>query len=327
MAHWSEDIERQIIMALAQRNVESGHFDPDGSEQLWSWQGKRRVAIKDVLGLELPAVYGPPRAELIEGKAETPEKGQLWRIETERDNQAEVFLRSAPPADQLIGYILRLFDQTNRAPQEAFCESMSHLGRTGLATSLRGAESAEKLAELAEIYLGLGRCYGDVTVIDLMRILDHLEDQFRIDSEPIVLMVSGYAIPLGLAYGAIDQRVSGFILDYTDAPKAVNEPTGIAPFFLGQYSQLGANPGLVMLQCCAPRPMVIVGRPPKAEESWLKDSKAGVLSFTAQLEELKRTYDSAGCPERLTIIEPDQPKPTLEELTSQIIVHFSDPDA
>jgi hypothetical protein len=220
------------------------------------------------------------------------------------------------------GFVLRVFDTLKQDTQEAFCSAVSEAGLTGVAMGLRGADSPEKLLELAEVYLGLGRCYGEAITVDLMRIVDHLENESGAEGEPIVLVLSGFAIPVGLAYASIDQRISGLIIDYTDVPRSVIEPAGTPPFFLASYAALGPNPPLVMLQCCATRPMTIIGATGKTNESWLGDPIAGVLSFANQLAILKRTYDATGNSERLTIIDADQPRPKMKELATQIMSQF-----
>jgi len=319
MPHWSDSIERQIIMAMAQRRNESGHFDPESSGQLWAWQGRRRISIKETLGLELPGVYTPPLGQVLQGDKDNPSLGQTWQVETEKNNFVKLFLKSPKKTDSSAGFVIRVFDSLNSESQEAFCSAISETGMTGVALGLRGANSPERILELAEIYLGLGRCYGETITIDLMRIVDHLENEAGAEGEPIVLVLSGFAIPVGLAYASIDQRISGLIIDYTDAPQAIIEPTGTPPFFLASYAALGPNPPLVMLQCCAPRPMTIIGSPEKVNEIWMTDPVAGVLSFADQLTILKRTYKNAGNSERLTIIDRNQPRPQIKELAAQIL--------
>ncbi len=323
MARWPGLIERQLVNALIKKCETSGHFSKDSPEQLWVWQGQRRVSIKDALGLDLPTVYGSRKSRVILGHPAKPTAGQVWHIETEPDVLAELHVRSSEPVPgQPTAYILQLSQTADYDLQGKFTQTVSELGLVGVSAPMRGAETPGGMAELAEIYLGLGRCYAGGQVTDLLRMTDHLENQFEIEGEPIVLVLSGMGIPIGLAFAAIDQRVSAVIVDFRDAPKSITTPVGGPPMFINQYVNLGPNPLLVLAQCCAPRPMTVVGTPPDAQTPWLANPKSGVIPFTEQLTHLQAAYQASGNPERLKIIRYDKPEPSIVDLIRQTLEPF-----
>ncbi len=320
MGHWPELIERQLANALVKKCAERGHFSLESPEQLWVWQGRRRVNIKEALDLELPTVYGPPRARVIIGDPRKPNLGQTWHIETEPENLMELHLRTGtPPAGQPTAYVLQLSTVFDHEPQKQFIARIGEMGLVGMSMPLRGSDQAGGIKELAEVYLGLGRCYAGAVVTDLIRVIDHIDTHFTVEGEPIVLVLSGIGIPLGLAFAAIDQRISAVIVDFTSAPKSIIFPTAQPPFFMNQYLNLGPNPLLVLAQCCAPRLMKIIHLPENAQTPWLENEKSGVLAFTEQLKHLQTAYQTAGNPDRLEIIGPDQPKPDLRELIKKVL--------
>lgn len=313
-----------MVNNLIKRCANHDHFRKDSPEQLWVWQGQRRVDIKESLGLELPSVYGPPKAKIIHGRIDQPFSGQFWHVETAQDITTDLCLRTAA-AGRPAGYVLKLSESADREPQEKFCRTINQMGLAGVSVPLRGCDQPAGVFILAEIYLGLARCYAGSVVTDLMRVIDHLEHQFSIDVEPIVLMLSGLGIPAGLALTAIDQRISALVIDFTSAPKSILAPVGSPPFFKDQFLHLGPNPLLVLAQCCAPRPMAIVNYPPDAQAPWLKNHKVGVLSFVDQLAQIQNAYDAANYTERLQIFGPDKTQPQIPDLIRQSLEYFQNP--
>jgi hypothetical protein len=303
MAQWPNFIERQLLNALNRASTGGGRFDKDTAEQLWVWQGKCRVDIKEALTMEVPMVYGPPKAKIVRGSTDHPEKGQLWHVETENDNLIEVHMQTPPPIiDQSSRYLLHVTDQIDRESHQAFCKKSSAMGLGVVSYPLRNAGTQESIAELAEIYLGMGRCYGGASAMDLLRVTDHMEQLFNIEGEPLILMVSGLAIVPGLAFAAIDQRISGVIVDFRSAPATVIQPTGFPPLLKEQYVHLGANPLLTIMQCVAARPMMLIGTIEEAKEPWIKNAKSGVLSFADQIKAVEELYVSQHAGEQLTIV-------------------------
>ncbi len=324
MTQWPDLIERQVASVLSKKCTRVNHFTKDGPEQLWIWQGQRRVDIKDALGLELPTIYGPPRFHIAVGQPGKPELGQLWKIETTADQFTDLYLHAdVSTAAQPTAFILRVFDRDDPSEQKDICRQISQEGLIGLATHLRGAAKPEIMAQLAEIYLGIGRCFAGAVVSDFLRIIDHIEHQFNIDGTPIVLILSGLAIPMGLAMAAIDQRISALVVDFDESSTPFLEPSGRAPLFINQYLHLGANPFLVLCQCYAPRPLLVIHRLQDAAKPWLSDSRSGILSFAEQLDLLKGTYDAAGYPDRVETISPDNPRPNLTEMVKISIEYYT----
>lgn len=307
MAQWPNLIERQLLNALNRAGTGGGRFDQEAADQLWVWQGKCRVDIKEALTLEVPMVYGPPKARVVRGDPDHPEKGQLWHVETEKENLIDVFMQTPPPiVEQASRYLLRVTDQIDREVHQAFCRKISAMGLVGLSSPLRNAGTPESIAELAEIYLELGRCYGGAAATDLLRVIDHLEQHFNIEGEPLILMVSGLAILPGLAFAAIDQRISGVIVDFRFAPAEVVKPTGFPPLLKEPFVHLGANPLLTIMQCVATRPMMLIGDLPDAKEPWIKNAKSGVLSFADQIKAVEELYLSENAAEHLTIVKTEE---------------------
>jgi hypothetical protein len=323
MTHWSELIEHHFASAFSRNSIKVNHFTKDSPEQLWAWQGHKRVNIKESLGLELPAIYSPPKARVIIGHPNEPEKGQTWHVESELDVLLELHLRTSPLAvGKNVGYVLQICEQSHRQTQKEFCSSIIEMGLVGLSVSPRGSYEMNGIQEFAELYQGLGRCYAGAAVYDLIRVIDHMEHHFKIDIEPIVLVLSGKMIPIGLALGAIDQRISAVIIDFTHSAAPPFVPDGSVPLFKQVYDHLGPNPWLILTQCFAPRPITLIHLPAQSEESWLKNPKAGVMSFSNQIESLSSTYEAAEYPQRLTIIPTDKPRPSLMELVKQSLELF-----
>ncbi len=318
MGHWPKLIERQLANALVKKCAACGHFSKESPEQLWVWQGQRRVNIKEALGLELPTVYGPPRARVIIGDPNKPHLGQTWHVETEAETLTELHMRTGTQVTgQPTAYVLQLSTVFDHEPQKQFTAQISEMGLVGLSMPLRGSEQPGGVEELAEIYLGLGRCFAGAVATDLLRVIDHLESHFAVEGEPIILVLSGIGIPLGLAFAAIDQRISALIVDFTSAPKSIIIPAGHPPLFTNQYLHLGPNPLLLLAQCCTPRPMKIINLPPEAQTPWLENGKSGVLPFTEQLTQLEVAYQAADNPDRLEIIPPDKPRPNITDLVKK----------
>jgi hypothetical protein len=303
MAQWPNFIERQLLNALNYASNVHRHYDTDNAEQLWAWQGKCRISIKESLGTQIPAVYSPPKARMLRGKTERPEKGQLVQIETENDNVVEINIQTPPPlVEHAPKCLLKVSDEIDREYHQTFCEKASKIGLTGVSFAMRNAGIRESIGELAEIYLGLGRCYGGAVVQDLFRVTDYLEQQFNTEGEPMFLMLSGLAILPGLAFAAIDQRISGVIVDFRSARGAIERPTGFPPFLKEQYIHLGANPLLSIMECVATRPMMFIGEPAESKEPWIKGGKTGVLSFAAQRKCIEEVYESENASDQLMIV-------------------------
>lgn len=317
MTQWSEMIERHLADTLAQCCAKAGHFGEENTEQLWVWQGHRRVHIKEALGLALPPVYRPPKADLAGNQPTSSFEGQRWLVETEPNLLVDVHVHTGAAKPR--GYVLRVFEAADPEPQREFCRRVSELGLLGLSTALRGSDVPNGLHRLSEIYLGLGRCYAGAAAGDLLRVLDFVDQQFMAEGTPILLVLSGVGIPLGLAFAAIDQRVSGLIVDFTDAPAWILAPTGQPPLFLSPYLRLGPNPLLVLAQCCAPRPMTLVHPPTQTPAPWLQNRNSGVLPLVDQLVELQCTYQAAGGADRLNIVMPDQPPPSVLDLIAKYL--------
>jgi len=320
MGQWPQLIERQLAGALLKKCASCGHFSKDSPEQLWVWQGQRRVNIKEALGLELPTIYGPPRARVIIGDPQKAHQSQTWHVETEPENPIELYLQTGlPTGGKPAAYILQLSTVSDPETQKQFTAQIGEMGLVGLSMPLRGSNHPGGIEELAEVYLGLGRCYAGAVATDLLRIIDHVENHFGLEGEPIVLVLSGIGIPIGLAFAAIDQRISALIIDFTDAPRSLLAPAGRPPLFTNQYLHLGPNPLLLLAQCYVPRPMRILHLPENAQTPWLQNEKAGVIAFTEQLKQLEFAYLASGNPDRLEILPPDQPKPPIQELIKNIL--------
>jgi len=261
---------------------------------------------------------------VVVGNPKKPSAGQVWHVETEPDVLAELILHAGPETTgHPTAYVLQVSEEATREPRQAFCQSIAEMGLVGLSVPLRGVEFPAGPAKLAEAYLGLGRCYAGAVATDLLRVIDHVEHQFSVESEPILLVLSGTGILPGLAFAAIDQRIGSVVVDFSSAPVALLGPTGVPPVFIQQYLHLGSNPLLTLAQCCVPRPMILIGAPPEADRLWLENPKAGILKFTDQITLLKDTYQSAGNPDRLAIHGTDKPKPSIADLVKQALGYYT----
>ena len=302
MAERSDQIKREVERLLASGKGKSHVVQGDANE-LWFWQGHMRVNIKDALSLELPAVYGPPKANLvIQRDGQHREDVQLWNVETEPG--INVALNISLPAHTIshpAGVVLKVFERIDEEQANRFSELITSSGLACGYFPIRTSESFDNdIYKLAQVYLDSGRCLAGVIAVDLIRIIDHIEHQFQIEGEPIVLNISGEIASAGLACAAIDQRISGIIIDYEGQIDSLMSFTGKAPLFRDPYLHLGANPWLVLAQCCIPRPMAIMNLPEKMDITPPVDK---MLSFGEQLDILQKTYKSVAQEDNLYIID------------------------
>ncbi len=320
MAKWSDQIERQLADELA-RCEGKVRFEGDDAGSLWLWQADRRTGIKDAMALDLPTVYGPPKARLVQGQADTAGKHQLWAVETEANLVTDVHLVAGLPiAERPATIAMNLTASQNPAAHQIFCEQVNSLGLTGVSVTPRCCTGNNELKALAEVYLGLGKSYAGTVVGDLLRVIDHVESLLQIESEPIILITSGIVTPLALALAAIDQRIGGLIVDFGGDDSHM-QPSGTPPFFVDQFGQLGANPLLTLAQCCVPRPMLLIDYPLDAP-SWLSVAESIVLPFRAKLDRLRETFRTAGHPTRLQTIESAEIENRIDVLASFLETHF-----
>jgi hypothetical protein len=239
-------------------------------------------------------------------------------VQTEPGIHRPLYLQYAATPAARAGVVLQLGDPP-QSPRE-FCREVSSLGLTAAVSTLRAGADPLKQARAAELYLSIGKSYAGLAVTDLLRILDHLENQLELEGEPIILILSGVAIPIGLSLAAIDQRIGGVILEFS-GENIVGGPTGCPPLFVNPYVLLGANPTLSLAQCCAPKPMLMVDFP-ISEDRWLGVNQSGVLSAMEQLEELQRTYEVSGHPERLDVASSADDGGQIELLKTFLKNHF-----
>jgi hypothetical protein len=252
------------------------------------------------------------------------DKGQLVQIETENDNLVEIHIQTPPLlVEHSPKFLLNVSEEIDREYHRTFCEKVSKMGLAGVSFAIRNAGTRESIGELAEIYLGFGRCFGGAVVQDLFRVTDYLEQQFNTEGEPVFLMVSGLAILPGLAFAAIDQRISGVIVDFRSAPGAIERPTGFPPFLKDQYIHFGANPLLSIMECVATRPMMFIGEPAESKEPWIKGGKTGVLSFAAQRKCLEGVYESENAADRLMIVADEDFAGNEEKWIRKMVELFS----
>ncbi len=316
MAKRSDQIKREIERLLALGKGKS-HFTQNDANELWFWQGHMRVNIKNTLSLELPAVYGPPKAIPVNSNSQPPQQNiQIWNVETEPGINVplEIHLPRNITA-QPSGFVLKIFEQLDEKQTKNFCEEITSSGLACSYFSIRTSNSFDNdIYKLAQIYLDSGRCLSGVIATDIIRVVDYIEHQFQIEGEPIVLIASGKIASAILACSAIDQRISGIILDYAGDTDSLMSFTGKAPFFRDPYLHLGANPWLVLAQCCVPRPIAILNLPENINEP-LPVNK--MLSFAEQLEILQNTYKSAGKENNLYIIDK-----SVSVTTPEIIKRF-----
>ncbi len=314
MAKRSDQIKRNVERLLSSGKGKS-HFSQGDSNQLWFWQGHMRVNVKEALSLDLPTVYGPPRANLAES-SDNKDVVQLWKVETEPGINIPLTINLAKTAtNQPAGFVLKIFERADDNEYKNFCGQITSAGLACGCFSIRTSESfGNDIYKLAQVYLDGGRCLGGVIASDLIRIIDHIEHQFQIEGEPIVLVISGEISSVGLACGAIDQRISGIIIDYMGKEDSLISFTGKAPFFRDPYLHLGTNPWLVLGQCCVPRPIAILN-PPNNTQS--KPPVDKMLTLTEQIDILRSTYKSAGKEGNLYVFD----KPPLPDVP-EIIKRF-----
>jgi len=317
----SEGLERQITADVG-RYAGKIAFAGSTAEDLWLWQANRRADLKLALAVELPTVYGPPKSRIIRGDTEAREQLQVWMVETEPHVSRPLYLQVGPQAAaRPTAVVLDISESADDRAQEEFCGQMASIGLTGAASCLRAGTEPFDPAGLAEIYFGLGKSYAGAAVVDLLRIVDHLENQLRVEGEPIILVASGLAIPVGLALGAIDQRITGLVMLF-DQWEVLGKPGGRLPLFVSQYVHLGPNPMLTLALCCVPRPLLMVNYPTD-EDSWLPGNKSAVLSASRQLDTLRETYRIAGRSESLEVVTAEEDKGNvLDLLKSFLEKHF-----
>ncbi len=289
----TDPVVRGILTDLSNK-PEKGPFLDTSTDQLWFWQGKRRIDIKESLGLDLPSVYGPPNAKLVRETSTTSGNIQIWEIETEPQITRTLRINlGTAPTTQPTGFVLGIFPEENPKAMEEFENKITKEGLVALSITLRTTDKFN-IDTLAEIYLNMGRCYAGVCATDIIRILDHIEHQFHIDNEPIILWSSGISTSIGFTVSAIDKRISATIVDYSDTTESLLTPLGKPPIYKDIYQHLGASPWLVVAQCCLPKPLVFIGTPQNRNITPLIENSNNVfLSFDNQMKILKATYKSA----------------------------------
>lgn len=310
MDMWPDQLKRQAIAAL--NNCASKvAFTGTTAEELWLWQAERRAALKRAMVLELPPVYGPPKAKIIQGDPDRPDRLQTWSIETDPGMTVPLAVQAASTVAALVFHIAQRPDPPSH---QKLCEQVSALGLAAAVVALRATDDREPTDSVAELYVGLGGSYAGAAVKDLLRVVDHVESRFQSDTEPLIITATGRMTPMALALAAIDQRVAGLMIDGSDSA-VWNGPQGRPPLFLEQYVHLGPNPIMTLAQCCAPRPMTLLNFPTD-KPSWLPGTQSPVLSAADQIGTLRETFDVAGHADRLQLghgCPPDHIKTFLNE--------------
>ncbi len=319
MGQKSDQVVRQILSEL-QSCCAKGHFSDESPEKLWFWQGHRRVDIKESLCFELPPVYGPPKADLVKGKVEDATSLQVWNVKTEQQIHTRLALKSPKvKAGRTQSFVMKIFDTPDTRGQDEFISQITQAGHTALCLNLRYSEQINDIHELAEMYLGFGKSYAGEVVIDLMRVIDHLEHQHQIEADPIILLLSGATVPFGLALSSIDQRISAIIIDYSDPDDPLLNISGRAPFFKGQFTHLGPNPWLVLAQCSVPKPMTILGSPRQSHPELAEPAKSCLLTFGQIVDNLRQTYQISGFDSRLNLPDVQKTQPNITHLIDAMI--------
>ncbi|NLX04136.1 MAG: hypothetical protein GXY33_03210 [Phycisphaerae bacterium] len=321
MPEWSEQLERQLASALA-RCAPQVRFDGRDAGALWLWQAKRKAALNEALGLDVPTVYGPPKATLVKGQEKAVDQFQVWSVETEPGVALQVHMRAvAALAGRPGAIVINLADRFDPAEHETFCGRINAMGLTAVSLTPRGLHD-NSVWSLAAAYLGLGQSYAGVAVSDLLRVVDHIESLLEVESEPLIVLGSGWLVPVVLAFAALDQRITGLVIGFGDG-ETLGGPTDRPPLFMNAYMHLGPNPVLTLAQCVVPKPMLLSNFPERSV-GWLTNGKSGVLAPTEQLKQLTETYHVAGHPDRLeltgTAAGPDE---RLEQLRHFLEDHFT----
>lgn len=322
MGRRSEQLDRQIAAALS-RCAEKLSFTGTVAEDLWLWQAKCRGGVKEALALEMPTVYGPPTAKLVSGDPNSPGQLQLWDVTTDQGLADRVYVQSSGTgARRPAGIVMDLAGEDSSQEAERFCRQVVAMGLAGAVTCAKTGSDRSELAQLAALYLGLGKSYAGAVVGDLMRVLDHLESQLKFESEPIILAAGGPAMPIALALAAVDQRISGLVLDFSETVQ-VSGPAGCPPLFINQYLHLGPNPILSLALCGVPRPILLVDWPTEQTDYWSDVNKTAVLSPADQLDALRRAYRISGHPERIELISSSDVSDRFEMFEAFLKTHFA----
>lgn len=288
-------------------NRGKGPFTDPNGEQLWFWQGRRRIDIKESLGIDIPAVYGPPNAKILEESQENGRFLSVWQVEVEPGITRNIRVSYRDPNSSVFnGFVVGVFEKKEDEKEsglEAFERKVVKEDLVAVSILL-AADSVFDIECLSEIYLNMGSCYGGLCVAEIIRVIDHMEHQYNIDGEPIILVAEGRAASLAILLGAIDKRVSAIVVDYNSSFEPLLSPTAKPPLYRDIYKLLGPQPWLVVAQCCIPKPLVVIGRPANADGIKLSDSEEKIFSgLDEQLKILKSTYKGVGAEKKLLVID------------------------
>jgi len=320
-------VERQIDQRL-ERHVQEYWFVGHSAEQLWRWQIERRYQLREAMRLELPAVYVPPRAEVLEVTSRNGLRVEFIAIETEEDFWLPAYVLKQP-GEQSGRTVIALHGQgrgaadvvglaeqehTRKHVQEHQYDYADRWARAGfivVAPELRGygrlmlgddrqrvdGSPAEELwrnsvDRLKGIYLRLGQTYAGRCVADLTRLIDYLEDREDIDADRIGIGGMGDGARVLSWLTAVEDRigaVAAAALNRADADTLL-EPRAGPPAMLDARTLVDHAS---IFACYVPRPLCL--------QAGRRDPEMPVQRLEAMADRLAHLYRLCDAEDRLTI--------------------------
>lgn len=303
-------------------------FKGQTAEQLWRWQVKHRQQLRRAMRLELPAVYVPPHAEVVESSCREGLRVELVGVETEPGFHLPVHVLRPPGecngrtiialhgegrgADDVIG----LADDDNARRhidefQYDYGDSLARAGFVVAAPDLRGygrlmmnddrqrrdAGPSEQLwrssaQRLMGIYLRLGQTYAGCCVADIIRLVDYLENRQDVDPDRIGIAGMGEGARVLSWAVAIEDRFSAAAvaaMKRADADTLLEPRSGPPAMIEGRTLVDHAS----IFGCYTPRPLFLQGG--------RRDKETPIEHFQDVAEHLSQLYRVCGAEDRLTI--------------------------
>ncbi len=319
-------VERQIRKRLEQF-TQGYWFQGQTAEQFWRWQVERRQHLRRAMRLELPTVYAPPRAEVIESNECEGIRRSLIALETEPDFWLPVYLLK--PTGEYNGRTLialhgdgrgavdvigmadehhtqqhieqHQYDYADRWARAGFFVAAPELrgyGRLMLEDDRRHLDRSpadqlwrNSVDRLMAIYLRLGRTYAGCCAADLIRLLDYLESLEDVDPDRLGIGGMGQGARALSWLIALDDRVSAAAVA---ALKRADADTLLQPS-LNPPAMVDART-LVdhasIFACYAPRPLCL--------QAGRRDSEIPVEHVQAMADRLADLYALCDADSHLT---------------------------
>jgi len=236
-------VERQINERLQQYR-QTYWFGGQSAEQLWRWQVDRRQQLRRAMRLELPAVYAPPRAKVLDASNRNGLRVEFLAVESDPDFWLPVYVLK--PLGENNGRTLIALHGEGRGAvdvvglaegeharqhiQEYQYDYGATWARAGFIVAvpeLRGygrlmlqddrqhldGSPAEQLwrnsvDRLMAIYLRVGRTYAGCCVGDLIRLIDYLESRQDVDPDRIGIGSMGEGARVVSWLIAVEDRIA-----------------------------------------------------------------------------------------------------------------------